>query len=145
MEDTILQKVEKQLDAQCNDDAFDISGKNIAHKLRSLPPDTAVVTEKLIMDILFEAHLGKVDKDSTVKIINQVNRSMDFSQAGGIYRYQQPAAAQQQFQYSQVPLPRQEILDTQGFYEIHNNNNHNNVNECRVNTSSYFSTFTDDT
>lgn len=51
-------KVSQQLNSV--DDNFDISGKNIANKLRALPPETAIVTEKLIGDILFEAQMGRV-------------------------------------------------------------------------------------
>ncbi|KAL1513132.1 hypothetical protein ABEB36_002592 [Hypothenemus hampei] len=52
------------------EDEFNVSGKNIANKLRNLPPDVAIVTEKLLMDVLFEAHLGNITQHSRISINN---------------------------------------------------------------------------
>lgn len=43
-------------------------GKNIAYKLRSLPSEVAMVTEKMINDILFESQIGNVNKYSKINI-----------------------------------------------------------------------------
>ncbi|CAH0562766.1 unnamed protein product [Brassicogethes aeneus] len=67
--DDILKKVDRQLDeARRHDDEFDIIGKNIANKLRQLPKETAMVTEKLMLDILYEAQFGGVDKHSRINL-----------------------------------------------------------------------------
>lgn len=69
--DEILSKVDEQLDrTPAVEDQFDVIGKNVAHKLRSLAAETAVVSEKLIMDVLFESQLGNVDKFSRIQIYN---------------------------------------------------------------------------
>lgn len=60
---------------QKTEDEFDIVGKNIANKLRRLPSKTAVVTEKLVMDILFEAFLGNINKYSKINIHNSQTES----------------------------------------------------------------------
>lgn len=55
------------------DDAFDIFGKHIAAKLRTLPKQTKLYTEKLINDLLFEAEMGNVDGNT--KIVTLANTS----------------------------------------------------------------------
>ncbi|KAK9696726.1 hypothetical protein QE152_g31373 [Popillia japonica] len=55
------------------DDAFNIFGKNVAVKLRALPKQTKLYTEKLINDLLFEAEMGNVDKNT--KIVTLANKS----------------------------------------------------------------------
>lgn len=54
----VLEKVSKQIDYI--DDEFDITGKNIATKTKSLSPETAIITEKLLSDILFQVQIGNV-------------------------------------------------------------------------------------
>ncbi len=49
-----------------NEDAFDIFGKNIAFKLRTLPRETKLYTEKLINDLLFEAEMGNVNRNTKI-------------------------------------------------------------------------------
>lgn len=58
-----------------NDDPCNIFGKNVAAKLKILPRETRIYTEKLINDILFEAELGNVNKNT--KIITDTNDSRD--------------------------------------------------------------------
>lgn len=62
----VLEKLNKQLDA--SEDKFDFIGKTLAYKLRELPQETAVVTEKLINDIIFEATIGNINKYTKVNI-----------------------------------------------------------------------------
>lgn len=49
-----------------DDDAFDIVGKNVAAKLRILPKETRIFTEKLINDLLFEAEMGNIDRNTKI-------------------------------------------------------------------------------
>lgn len=57
----VLEKVSKQLDAE-KEDQYSVIGKNIAFKLRELPNETRLVTEKIINDILFEAQMGNITR-----------------------------------------------------------------------------------
>lgn len=70
--DEVLKTVSQQLN-NAVDDKFDTSGKNIANKLRTLPPEIAIVTEKLLCDVLFEAQMGNITRFT--KVILQVNHS----------------------------------------------------------------------
>lgn len=57
-----MEKVSKQLDVE-KEDQCSVIGKNIAFKLRELPNETRLVTEKIIInDILFEAQMGNITK-----------------------------------------------------------------------------------
>lgn len=51
-----------------NEDEFDVVGKNVAYKLRKLSKETAAMAEKFIMDVLFEAHLGNINRQSKMTI-----------------------------------------------------------------------------
>lgn len=57
----VLEKVSKQLDIE-KEDQYSVIGKNIAFKLRELPNETRLVTEKIINDILFEAQMGNITR-----------------------------------------------------------------------------------
>lgn len=69
--DEVLNKVKAKLDMQ--EDSFDIVGKNVASKLRNLPPDAALMADKLISDILFEAALGNITKQTKMSLTNNDN------------------------------------------------------------------------
>ncbi|KAL1488224.1 hypothetical protein ABEB36_015179 [Hypothenemus hampei] len=77
MAEEVLQKISSQLDSTDGDN-FDTSAKNIANKLRTLSPETAIITEKLLTDILFEAQMGNITKHT--ELIVQDTRSQ-FSQS----------------------------------------------------------------
>lgn len=66
--DEILSMVGERLrnNTTNNDDAFTIFGKHVAVKLRTLPKQTKIYTEKLICDLLFEAEIGNVDKNTKI-------------------------------------------------------------------------------
>ena len=66
--DEILTMVSERLrkNTTNNDDPLDIYGKHVAAKLRSLPKQTRIYTEKLINDIIFEAEMGNVDKNTKI-------------------------------------------------------------------------------
>ncbi|XP_050316413.1 uncharacterized protein LOC126750740 [Anthonomus grandis grandis] len=66
--DDILIDVHKKLKNEDAEDEFAVVGKNVAYKLRKLSKETAMVAEKLIMDLLFEAQLGNIEKSSEITI-----------------------------------------------------------------------------
>lgn len=69
--DNILKKVDQQLDQAMHhqpEDEFDIIGRNVANKLRHLPKETAMIAEKLMMDILFEAQFGNIDRSTKLNL-----------------------------------------------------------------------------
>ncbi|CAH1997081.1 unnamed protein product [Acanthoscelides obtectus] len=57
--DEVVEKINRKLD---NEDRFDVAGKHIANKLRDLSKESALVAEKFISDILFEAALGNISR-----------------------------------------------------------------------------------
>jgi len=57
----VLEKVSKQLDVE-KEDQYSVIGKNIAFKLRDLPNEAKLVTEKIINDVLFEAQMGNITR-----------------------------------------------------------------------------------
>lgn len=69
--DDILCKVNEKLNEEKVDD-FDMVGKVVANKLRKLPAGTATIAEKFILDILFEAQLGNIDRYSKLNITQTV-------------------------------------------------------------------------
>lgn len=56
-----MEKISKQLDVE-KEDRYSVIGKNIAFKLRNLPNEAMLVTEKIINDVLFEAQMGNITK-----------------------------------------------------------------------------------
>lgn len=84
--DQVLATVQQKLNQpQPVEDQFDIIAKNIAHKLRALPQETAIIAEKCVMDVLYEAHLGNLHKDSRVNIRREssLTGSTNYSQGPG--------------------------------------------------------------
>lgn len=86
-----------------NDDVFNIFGKHVAAKLRTLPKQTKLYTEKLINDLLFEAEMGNVDKNT--KIVTLANKptnvfSTDVHVNNDIMVYDYPNLQSNQNQYS---------------------------------------------
>jgi len=41
---------------------FDVIGQNVANKLRNLPREVKIISEKFINDILFESEMGNINK-----------------------------------------------------------------------------------
>lgn len=56
------------------EDKFDVIGKNLANKLRELPDDVAIVTEKMLYDIIFEANMGNVTKFTKIMLHDTSNQ-----------------------------------------------------------------------
>lgn len=64
----------QKLNDEIVEDEFDVVGKNVANKLRKLSTDMATITEKFIMDILFEAQLGNINRHSKLNISQTVQQ-----------------------------------------------------------------------
>lgn len=64
--DIILQKVEKRLDYE---DEFEVIGKNVANKLKSLSKETRIQTEKIINDVLYYAEIGKINFNTSFSLV----------------------------------------------------------------------------
>ncbi|XP_039312332.1 uncharacterized protein LOC105207515 [Solenopsis invicta] len=50
------------------EDEFDAIGRNVAAKLRNMRLDQRIIAEKLLNDILFEAQLGNLHRDSSIHV-----------------------------------------------------------------------------
>ncbi|KAK2580926.1 hypothetical protein KPH14_005993 [Odynerus spinipes] len=50
------------------EDEFDAIGRNVAAKLRNMRLDQRIIAEKLLSDILFEAQLGNLHRDSNIHV-----------------------------------------------------------------------------
>lgn len=50
------------------EDEFDAIGRNVAAKLRNMKMDQRIIAEKLLNDILFEAQLGNLHRDSSINV-----------------------------------------------------------------------------
>jgi len=57
----LLETVNNKLQDEKNDE-FDVIGQNVAHKLRNLPREVKIISEKFINDILFESEMGNINK-----------------------------------------------------------------------------------
>lgn len=110
--DQVLETVQRKLnEPQPVEDQFDVIGKHIAHKLRALPRETAIIAEKCVMDVLYEAHLGNLHKNSRVNIRNESSGITNYSQGyGHPYIPQSPHS-----QAAQQTLPRL----SEGVYPVH--------------------------
>ncbi|XP_031335792.1 uncharacterized protein LOC116165467 [Photinus pyralis] len=82
--DEILAVVSERLRAGPKiDDNFSIFGANVAAKLRSLPTETRLYSEKLINDVLFEAEMGNINR--TTKIVTSSIQS--FASQNNTFNY----------------------------------------------------------
>lgn len=50
------------------EDEYDAIGRNVAAKLRNMRLDQRIIAEKLLNDILFEAQLGNLHRDSSIHV-----------------------------------------------------------------------------
>ncbi|XP_017792850.1 PREDICTED: uncharacterized protein LOC108574730 [Habropoda laboriosa] len=79
--DTPVIRRHKSEEAECSDllkishnnsfvmvDEFDAIGRNVAAKLRNMRLDQRIIAEKLLNDILFEAQLGNLHRDSNIHV-----------------------------------------------------------------------------
>lgn len=68
-DEEILEKIGDRLEVfNKTEDRYDIAGKNFAAKLRELPNNQRIYAEKLINDVLFEAELSNLNRNSSVNI-----------------------------------------------------------------------------
>lgn len=66
--DEVLTLVGEKLKFSNPEDAHDVTGKNIAGKLRTLDPMMRIYAEKIIYDALFEAQLGTLNRYARIEI-----------------------------------------------------------------------------
>jgi len=66
---TVLSLVTDRLQDLGKEDLFEITGKNVASKLRILTKQQRIIAEKLINDVLYEAQLGSLTRNSRL-IVN---------------------------------------------------------------------------
>lgn len=50
------------------EDEYDAIGRNVAAKLRNMRNDQRIIAEKLLNDILFEAQLGNLHRNSNIHV-----------------------------------------------------------------------------
>jgi len=60
----VLSLVNDRLQDLGKEDMFEITRKNVASKLRILTKQQRIITEKLINDVLYEAQLGSLTRNS---------------------------------------------------------------------------------
>jgi hypothetical protein len=83
----VLALVGDRLAATKPEDNFDIVGRNVAAKLREISKDQAIFAERLINEVLFEAQLGTLNRQTQIA-------TYDFAQ--NIHQnsgWQQPSAS----------------------------------------------------
>jgi len=57
----VLETVNNKLQDEKNDE-FDVIGQNVANKLRNLPREVKIISDKFINYILFESEMGNINK-----------------------------------------------------------------------------------
>lgn len=77
--DDVLNMVGDRLraNASSNDDPCNIFGKNVAAKLRTLPKETRLYTEKLINELLFDAEMGNINKNTRIVTYSERSRNQN--------------------------------------------------------------------
>jgi hypothetical protein len=66
----VLSLIKDRLQDLGKEDMFNITGKNVASKLRILTKEQRIIAEKLINDVLYEAQLGTLTRNSRL-ILNE--------------------------------------------------------------------------
>jgi hypothetical protein len=66
----VLSLVNDRLQDLGKEDMFEITGKSVASKLRILTKEQRIIAEKLINDVLYEAQLGSLTRNSRL-IVNE--------------------------------------------------------------------------
>lgn len=64
--DQVLVDIGKKLAEKREEDRFDVFGRNVAQKLRTLSNDQRIYAEKVINEALFEAELGCLTRNASV-------------------------------------------------------------------------------
>ncbi|CAH1107426.1 unnamed protein product [Psylliodes chrysocephalus] len=83
--DDVLALVEGRIRSY-NEDQFAIFGKNVAAKLRALPKETRLYTEKVINDLLFEAEMGNVTKNTRITSLANDSQNLNNFLSDGALR-----------------------------------------------------------
>jgi len=68
----VLSLINDRLQDLGKEDMFEITGKNVASKLRILTKEQRIIAEKLINDVLYEAQLGSLTRNSRL-IVNKLH------------------------------------------------------------------------
>ena len=98
-----------QTTARYTEDPCNIFGKNVAAKLRSLSKETRLYTEKLINDLLFEAEMGNINKNTRIVTSPDVSKNVDFDQLSP--RLNPINNGQNQYQFPRpLTYPREPVL-----------------------------------
>ncbi|CAG4938847.1 unnamed protein product [Parnassius apollo] len=74
--DRMIETIGNKICEIAADDKFDAFGKNVAHKLRSLPTNQRLFAEKIINDALFEAELESEYKKTWLNLRESHRRAM---------------------------------------------------------------------
>lgn len=69
--DQTLETIGNKISEIKADDKYDAFGKNVAHKLRSLPTSQRLFAEKIINDALFEAEMGNLNRQCFLHLPTQ--------------------------------------------------------------------------
>lgn len=132
----MLDKVSKKLDSE---DKFDVTGKNIANKLRDLSGETALMAEKFISDILFEAALGRISRNTKMTLSDNNNQQPSAQQINSNNGFQPPA--EQINSNNGCQPPAQQINSNNGCQPpAQEMNSNNGFNFYHQNVGTYFST-----
>lgn len=99
VEDKVLETVGEKLSQLKREDQFDIFGRNVAAKLRSLPQEQRIYAEKRINDALFDAELCAFQQNSMTTRQNVAPNPITTSQP----IYHQPPAHRPQPQIPANP------------------------------------------
>jgi len=65
---TVLSLVNDRLQDLGKENMFEITGKNVASKLRILTKEQRIIAEKLINDVLYEALVGSFTRNSRLSL-----------------------------------------------------------------------------
>lgn len=81
----MLQKITTQLDEK--EDEFDVTGKHIGNKLRNVTRDQMIFAERIIMDVLYEAQLGTLNRSSKLQVNQEIPAQQDNNTLSSGYVY----------------------------------------------------------
>lgn len=112
----ISENVNKKLQNDSSDE-FDIIGQNIAHKLRKLPKDVKLITEKMINDVLFEAEIGNINMATKLSLNQAPSKPVLAAQYNPtLGTYQTPSESELTSQYNTASSTQQTTSDLRGYY-----------------------------
>ena len=81
-----MELVGKKLNSLQQEDSFDVFGKHIANKLRSVNRQQNIFAQKLINNVLFEAEMDTLTR--SFKVVDLGEPQYHFGGTGGSYEWQ---------------------------------------------------------